>query len=237
MIKLSIVIPCYNEADNLRALVSRCLEVLKENAFAEIILVDNGSKDNTPQLMQQLLREAGLDRLRSHQVVENKGYGYGILQGLEAAAGPMLCWTHADLQTDITDCMKAYRIWNNTQNPNLVVKGKRRGRNFFDTFFTQAMQWYVLYKLRVNINDINGQPKLFSKTFFNSIKARAPYDFSLDLYLLINAKRYGQLVDFPVYFHNRVAGEAKGGGSGGMKLKIKLLKRTAAYINELKKQL
>jgi glycosyltransferase involved in cell wall biosynthesis len=237
MSQLSIVIPCYNEVDNLQALVKRCLEVLHENADTEIILVDNGSKDNTPQLMQQLLAAAGLDRLRSHQVQENKGYGYGILQGLEVAASNVLCWTHADLQTDITDCIKAYNIWNEKKDPQLVVKGKRRGRNFFDTFFTQAMQWYVLYKLRININDINGQPKLFSKTFFDGIKSRAPYDFSLDLYLLINAKRKGKLIDFPVYFHNRVAGEAKGGGSGGMKLKIKLLKRTAAYINELKKQL
>ena len=72
------------------------------------------------------------------------------------------------------------------------------------------------------------------RSFWNKIKQNAPLDFSLDLYLLIKASRENGITDFPVYFHKRVAGEAKGGGAGDIRLKIKLAKRTFEYIDRLK---
>ena len=99
-----------------------------------------------------------------------------------------------------------------------------------DIFFTFGMSLYVLYKLKVYLGDINAQPKLFTRKLFKEIIDKAPFDFSLDLYFLIRAKRMGKVVEFPVYFHKRIAGEAKG-GSGNLSLKIKLAKRTINYIN------
>lgn len=232
MTSLSIVIPCYNEAENLPALVEKCAELLTANPEVEIILVNNGSVDDTAHIMAKLLSEKQQPDLKICNVPVNKGYGYGILQGLNDAQGTVLCWTHADLQTDIFDCIKAYHIWLKDQGKLTVIKGKRKGRKIFDVIFTKGMQWYVLFKLGTNVSDINGQPKLFTKAFYDTIKEDAPFDFSLDLYLLIKAKKLGKIIDFPVYFKQRVAGEAKG-GSGDLKLKIKLLKRTRAFIKQM----
>jgi hypothetical protein len=104
-----------------------------------------------------------------------------------------------------------------------------------DVFFTFSMQVYVFFKLQVMLNDINGQPKLFSKKFFELIKQDAPNDFSLDLYFLFKASKMGKIVEFPVYFSQRLAGEAKG-GSGNLNLKLKLTKRTLSFINDISKK-
>jgi glycosyltransferase involved in cell wall biosynthesis len=232
---LSIIIPCYNESANLPTLAQKCVELLKSNSDVEIILVDNGSKDDSKSILSNLININSDVNLKTVHVETNIGYGFGILSGLNAAAGEVLCWTHADLQTDIFDCVKAYNIWKLEKKDFTLVKGKRRGRGLFDVFFTIAMQVYVFIKLHVMLNDINGQPKLFSKKFFDLIKQDAPNDFSLDLYFLFKASKMGKIVEFPVYFSQRLAGEAKG-GSGNLNLKLKLTKRTLSFINDISKK-
>ena len=76
--------------------------------------------------------------------------------------------------------------------------------------------------------------KIFSKSFFDTYGHDAPNDFSLDLYFLYQAKKHGQIIDFPVYFSKRVAGEAKGGSGSSLKVKWKLIKRSFTYIFELR---
>ena len=80
--------------------------------------------------------------------------------------------------------------------------------------------------------DINAQPKIFHRDFMHHLK-KAPYDFSLDLYVLFVANRIKiSIKSFPVFFSNREFGEAKGGGT--LKGKFKLIKRTIGYIFELR---
>ena len=146
MIELSIVIPCYNESANLKALVDNCSALLHAHEMVEIILVDNGSSDDSAVILKNLLDRSEVQGLKIFHVPVNKGYGYGILQGLSQARGKILCWTHADLQTDIFDTIKAWQLWKKDANENTLIKGKRKGRGLFDTFFTSGMQWYVWYK-------------------------------------------------------------------------------------------
>ena len=78
---------------------------------------------------------------------------------------------------------------------------------------------------------------MFSKFFYkNYLKQNAPLDFSLDLYVLYQAKkRRIPILEVPVEFNPRFYGEAKGGG-GSWKMKIKLIKRTYSYVFDLKKE-
>ena len=91
--------------------------------------------------------------------------------------------------------------------------------------------------LRIRLTEINAQPKVFSRSFFNDIESEAPHDFSLDLYFLYQAKKKGRIIDFPVFFAPRIAGESKGGSGSTMKVKWKLIKRSFHYIFELRKKL
>ena len=98
---LSLVIPCYNESESLPTLIEQCQTIISENENIEVILVDNGSSDSTPEILRPL--EKHNTSLRSTRVEQNIGYGNGILAGLKVAQGEILGWTHADLQTDPTD--------------------------------------------------------------------------------------------------------------------------------------
>ena len=83
------------------------------------------------------------------------------------------------------------------------------------------------------ISDINAQPKIFKRSFLKFVK-NSPKDFSYDIYfLLIALKNKIKIMEYPVYWHDRNAGLAKGGGS--LLLKFKLTLRTIKYMIKLKK--
>ena len=229
--KLSIIIPCFNEELSLEKLVNNCLENI--NNDIEILLVDNGSTDNT---FKSLINKNLPPNIIPIKVDENQGYGNGILFGLKHAKGEVLAWTHADLQTDVSDVLRGFQIYENELiSKNCMVKGERKKRNLLDFFFTFTMGIYSSILLNKWMYDINAQPKIFHRSFFKEFK-NPPLDFSLDLYLIYFFKSKNiQVKTFPVIFNIREYGEAKGGGS--FKGKIKLIFRTLNYIHKLKKNL
>jgi glycosyltransferase involved in cell wall biosynthesis len=234
---VSVVVPCYNEAGNIPLIIERFSAVIENCPDLEVVLVNNGSSDDSASVIQQQLEQCE-PLLRDHFVIVNvpvnKGYGYGIMQGLHAASGDVLSWTHADMQTDPADINVAYQKIAASDYSCCLIKGKRKNRNIMDELFTSGMQLFVAVTLGVNINDINAQPKMFHRSFYDKyLKEDAPDDFSLDLYLLYMAKINGyKILEIPVYFAKRLHGEAKGGGS--WKTKFKLIQRTVKYILKLK---
>lgn len=202
--KYSLVIPCYNEAASLPLLLDRCQRVLDvAGPQAEIILVDNGSQDDSAQVLCQLL--PAHPGCRSIRVEQNRGYGHGILAGLHAANGDILGWTHADLQTDPRDALRGWALFD-SYGPDLFVKGRRHGRALADVIFTSGMSAFETLLLGHPMSDINAQPTLFSRHFFDSWQ-HAPDDFSLDLYAYYQARRQRLAVQrFPVCFGARAHG-------------------------------
>ena len=229
-IKYSVVIPCFNEADNLELLLKSLTQLNIQNNL-EIIIVDNGSTDKSYSLLFELKEKIKIHNLKIVSIKKNIGYGNGIIRGLNETSGDFLGWTHADLQTDVTDVLKGFKLIEQSTG-NSIVKGKRSNRNMFDNIFTIFMSIVCTIILRKSLFDINAQPKIFSKVFYNQIKDRAPDDFSLDLYLLYMAKKMNySILEFPVFFNKRLYGEAKGGGS--IKTKLKLSVRTFSYILDI----
>lgn len=231
--KLSIVVPCYNEADNIPLILERFDEVIKTDEV-EVILVNNGSTDNSAVVLDELLPNYSF--ARTVFVPVNQGYGYGILQGLNAAEGDYIGWTHADMQTDPADVLKALDIINNSKDKNIYVKGNRKGRPAFDQFFTWGMGIFETIYFKTHMDDINAQPNVFPKGFYEGWD-NPPYDFSLDLFAVYTAKKAGLLiVRFPVLFPERIHGESKWNNEG-LKSKWKFIKRTIQFSKELKRRL
>lgn len=231
--RFSIVIPCFNEAKNLPLLLERCLSLTQsDQAEIEVILVDNGSTDETPTVLSQMLDD--FPGVRSVRVEVNKGYGFGILAGLKAAEGDILGWTHADMQTDPADVLDGVRYFEGTDQ-NIFCKGRRFGRPLVDTLFTVGMSLFESLLLLKPMWDINAQPTLFSRDFFLTWD-EAPLDFSLDLYAYFSAKNAGLTVcRFPVYFGLRAHGVSHWNVGWGAKLNF--IKRTLKYSFLLKKRL
>lgn len=228
----SLVIPCYNEADNLPLLLERCREVACLPEKREVILVDNGSTDNSPEILEKLLPE--YPGCRSIRVENNQGYGFGILSGLRAAQGKILGWTHADMQTDPQDAIRGLAYFRQ-HGMNSYVKGKRYGRPFTDTFFTVGMSFFETLLLNKPLWDINAQPNLFPRSFFESWE-NPPHDFSLDLYAYYQAHCHNLNIHrFPVHFGKRAYGISHWNINWASK--VKFIKRTLEFSFTLKKNL
>lgn len=229
--KFSLVIPCYNEAENLSLLFSRC-EKLTEQADIEVIFVDNGSTDNSPEVLQNLLQ--GNLKCRSIRVENNQGYGYGIISGLKATKGDIIGWTHADLQTDPLDVLQAIKLFEQ-HGSNVFAKGRRYGRPLSDVIFTSGMSVFETILLWRPMWDINAQPTMFPRDFFDSWY-NAPHDFSLDLYAYYQAMEHDlQVKRFPVLFGERAHGVSH--WNVDFKAKRKFIHRTISFSLELKKRL
>ena len=236
MYVLSVIFPCYNESSNIIGIISSIKSALQGRNDVEIILVDNGSTDSTPQVLEQALQGEAIKQFKTYRIPKNIGYGHGIMEGVRIASGEVIAWTHADLQTDPADVLEAYKIFiDHPEYPNCILKGRRVGRNPLDTLFTGGMSILSTLLLREYFSDVNAQPKMFHRNFLE-ILTESPKDFSLDLYLLYQArlKKY-QILEHHVNFGKRLHGESKGGGS--LKGKWKLIRRTLSYMLKLKQDL
>ena len=115
----------------------------------------------------------------------------------------------------------------------VFVKGNRKGRPLFDVFFTVGMSVFETCYLHAKLYDINAQPNIFPKIFYDEWQ-EPPHDFSLDLYALYTARKKGlKVLRFPVVFPERVHGTSK--WNTGLAAKWKFIKRTITFSVKLKK--
>ncbi len=232
-LSLSLVIPAFNESATLPALLERCSRGLLSPGV-ELLVVDNGSTDATPELLEGLL--PAYPQARSVRVPQNLGYGYGILAGLKAARGDILGWTHADLQTPPEDALRGLRLFGEATNPTLLfVKGLRHGRPLADAFFTVGMALFETVMLGSRLWDINAQPTLFHRSFYQAWN-QPPHDFSLDLFAFYMARARGLAVRrFPVEFGQRAHGLSR--WNIDWRAKMKFIGRTLDYSFKLRRSL
>ena len=240
MIKYSIVIPFYNEEKNIFFVIRSLKKILKKIKEIEFILVNNGSTDNSKKIFYEILKKKNKKKFKYFTVKRNIGYGHGIKFGLSKATGKYLAWTHADMQTNPLDIIKAIKLIKKNKVENLFIKGRRKSRNSKEILQTKAMEYVSSFFLNTNITDINAQPKVITKSFYyRYIKKFAPNDLSLDLfaYYIALKKKY-RIYEIDVLFKKRKYGETKGGGEGGSILtKLKLIfvtLRCLFYIKFLK---
>jgi glycosyltransferase involved in cell wall biosynthesis len=229
-IKYSLVIPCYNEAKNIPVLLKK-IQPLLANKSIQVVMVNNGSLDDSDSVISKLKPKA--TNFKYVIVPKNKGYGYGIMQGLKAADGDIIGWTHADLQTNPADFLKAITFFDINQHS--FVKGKRFGRSFMDYFLTFGMSVFETMLFKKKMFDINAQPTVFSKQFFKSLST-PPNDFALDLFFYFHAVQQGLTIHrFPVLFGKRFAGTST--WNTGWRARYKFIKRTIEFSLKLKRNM
>jgi len=164
---------------------------------------------------------------------KNRGYGAGILAGLNVAKGQILAWTHADLQADPADVLRGLELFDR-HGQTIFVKGRRYGRPLMDIAFTVSMSIFESLLLSRPMWDINAQPTLFSKKFFDKW-VDPPLDFSLDLYAYYQAHNHGlKIFRYPVSFGERMHGVSRWNVNWAAKRKF--INRTIRFSLQLKRR-
>jgi phenylacetate-CoA ligase len=205
--ELSLIIPCYNEDGNLRELVSRLSAVFELFRIqAEVVLVDDCSKDGTRALIQQLAAEHPFVTGVYHET--NKGIVGGWRSGLAAAAAPVVAIMDADLQYAPEDLPRLYQIWKREGAD--IVQGWRIAHNFKATYryvLSVAYSFFLNRLFGTDLRDIKSGFLCTRREVMDDIlKTRYPYVF-FQHFIVVNAVSKGYtLRQEPVLFWNRHAG-------------------------------
>lgn len=187
--RLSLVIPLYNEEENVEAVARGLLGALRSAGLPfELLLVDNGSSDGTAGLIDRLA--ADNPEVRKVTVAVNQGYGWGVLQGLRAAQGDVLGYMAGDGQTDPEDVVRVYRLLVQQGLPLAKARRVRRHDGLVRLLITLLanLLFRVLFRLRTS--DVNGTPKLMTRPLYESLALRSK-DWFVDAELMIKCARRG----------------------------------------------
>lgn len=163
---LSIFFPAYNEEANIAETIRQADEMAQSvtNTY-EIIIVNDGSKDKTQQVVQNTLTQFPKARLITHE--QNKGYGEALLTGLRNAQHEWVFFSDSDLQFDLNQIHDLIPF---TDTHDVVI-GYRAPRN--DPFMRKvnAWGWKVLNRLMfgLRVKDIDCAYKLFKKTSLDPV--------------------------------------------------------------------
>ncbi|MFA6092184.1 MAG: glycosyltransferase family 2 protein [Elusimicrobiota bacterium] len=248
MPELSVVLPCYNEAGNIRDILER-FRPLARQADLELILVDNGSTDGSAEVFTAELARPDNAFARCVKIERNIGYGHGVQTGLEQARAPVVCFSHADLQCPPEDVLEAYALYRKkdqaaserSQSPadfcrGLLVKGRRSGRPLADSLVTWSYNHLAKLVLGLQVvpitldgqehppraADINAMPKLFARELIPASCGESA-DFTYDLYLLELCRRKGvKILEFDVRYESRKWGKSKLAANPWVRLKTSL---------------
>lgn len=226
--KYSIVLPCYNESGNIPVLVERFRGFRKTWDF-ELILVDNGSTDDSANILAGIHADPANSFVRVVCVDKNIGYGHGIQTGLRAAGGDILAYSHADAQTPPEDIFRAFE-WIEKEPldvHNSIIKGRRPGRDGSE-LFTRGLRIYTSAVAGIRVEDINGQPKVFHRSLIEFM-TQPVTDFSYDTYVLYIAMREGLGIRaMDVRFDPRLHGVSKSAHTI-----VKKCKTAAGYMKSI----
>ena len=205
---LSLVLPAHNEEANIEAVVTESLQTLP--AFAdsfEIIIVDDGSRDRTAEIVRRLERVDARVRLVQHE--RNQGYGAALRSGFRATTGDYVLFMDADRQFDIRDL----RLLSPFAAEYDIVAGFRMERRdpLHRRIFAESFNVVVRVLFGVHLRDIDCAFKLFRGDLLRSIPLSAPGAL-INTEIQAKARRQGaRLEQVGVHHYPRVAGQATGG--------------------------
>lgn len=205
--KLSIIIPAYNEEKTIKEIIKRVKDQEIPNIQKEIIVVDDGSTDKTYEILKSIV---GINLLRH---VENKGKGQAIRTGLTKVTGDLVLIQDADLELSPEDYPDLLRPMLNGKTE--VVYGSR----FFNKKnFTHSFPYYsggrfvtfvtnLLYGTRITDEPIGY--KLFKTDLLKNLNLKCKrFEFCPEVTAKI-AKRKIKIHEVPVSYNPRTKSEGK----------------------------
>ena len=210
--ELSVFFPCYNEEKNIQNTFNKALPIIKKVASKwEIILINDGSKDNTATVLEKIKSEYPKNvKIITHS--PNRGYGAAFKSGFYNAKYQWIAFTDADGQFDFSEISKFIEKQEKTK-ADLVI-GYYLSRRVSKSVIITSKIWelivFILFGLKVK--DIDCGFKLVNKKVIDTIpKLEAERGAFITSEFLIKAKKSGfKINEVGVHHYPRVEGQATG---------------------------
>jgi dolichol-phosphate mannosyltransferase len=224
--ELSLMMPAYNEEEILPVALDEAVKALDAQVRTwEIVIVDDGSTDRTPEILAEWV--AREPRIRVVTNNPNRGYSQALIRGFHACDLDVIFYTDADAQFDLMEISRLYPLIAEAD----MVAGYRVGRQ--DPWFRlitsgvyNAIQGLVL---GVRARDVNCAFKFFRREFFEKVNLSSD-GFLIDAELYARADRAGlRWAQGPVTHRPRTEGETT--------VKVGTIQETLRQLFKLKKAL
>jgi len=217
MLHLSLIIPIYNEESCLNKnfeTIKAYLDTLKKDY--EIILVDDGSSDNTASIIEEIVQTNPQTRFLNSQ--KNKGKGHAVRSGILSAAGKYVVFTDADLAVPvhfISTCLKRLE-----RGIPMVIGSRHLSESSFKVregplrqFLGETFRKFAKLSLGLRVSDITCGLKGFEKEAAFDIFSRSRIDqWGYDAEIIFLAQKLGyDIEEIPVDWYHSFDSKVKVG--------------------------
>lgn len=193
--KLSIVIPCYNEEDTIEAVIRDCFY---HHSSAEMIVVNDGSTDNTLAILIKMPRLYKGLKLKILNNIENKGHAYSVIKGLKEAKGDYVLYMDADNQIHTGGFLPAFFYYDLVSAFRIDRKDK-----LFRKIISFILKVTIFIRHRIWIADANCPYKLYRRSILKIMLRQLPKDCivpSIDLEILFRLSG-NKVFEIPTLHH------------------------------------
>lgn len=208
---ISVFFPTYNEEGNIKSTVIKAVDVLKKNFKKwEIIVVNDGSIDNTQKIVEKLISNEPRIRLITHP--KNLGYGASLQTGFYNSKFDWIVFTDSDGQFDFKEISKFIETQKNTNADMVVGYYKKRQVSKFKIITSKLWEISVMMMFGLKVRDIDCGFKLISKKVIQKIpRLESERGAFISSELLIKSRKAGfKIVELSVTHFPRLMGKGTG---------------------------
>lgn len=210
-VRLSVVMPCYDEQATLREIVSRVLALESGDVGIELVAVDDGSRDATAEILRELSGED--PRVRFLQQPENRGKGAAVRRGIQAATGDYVVIQDADLEYEPRDLLRMLEEMRNDGADVLYGSRRLRGRSESTraTFYYGGvlLSWITNLLYGARITDEPTCYKMWKRELVQSIPLFCDgFEFCPEVTAKVLRRGY-RIREVPISYHPRSIDEGK----------------------------
>lgn len=228
---ISIVIPCYNEARIIQKSLDKVIEFMSSTDLDyELILVNDGSGDNTEKVLNEYTLKHVNIKVYSYK--ENKGKGYAINYGLKHCKGDTIIFMDADLSTDLTAIKNALDIIYNTAGRYLIIGSRKmkgsvilNNNNKMRKIMSKCCTVLVNKIFDLDVTDSQCGFKCFDSNTKDSIlEKQSVFRWAFDVEYILIAKKIGTpVIEMPVTWEYK------------RESSVRFIKSSLEYLSELLK--
>lgn len=215
---LTVVIPVFNEGENLPLIIENIISFCQDNSY-DLIFVNDGSSDNSREIIEPYCK--GSVRIINHQL--NKGYGAAIKSGFKATKTKYVVTADADGQHNFKDIDNLFKKIIET-DADLIV-GKRG--NSVDTLFRYFGKWLILTVAKLlmplSLTDINSGMKIYKTNLAVKYMTICPNNFSFNILPLIFINQKNLVLEEIIYIEKRQYGESKVKNTAGFDIIFEII--------------